>query len=80
MIRDDLELDDAIEFPNGRGFTPCTREYADLVAKLNAIKPDDVNMDDLSPADYEEWNCLDNQRVRMQMEGHVGKSVLYQNK
>lgn len=68
---------DAIEWPNGEGYTPCTCEYAEIYDRLNAIKPDDVNMDDLSIEDYNEWHRLDHERAAMQMNGHLGKSVRY---
>lgn len=69
---------DAIEWPNGEGYTPCTPEYAEICDRMEAIKPDDVNLDDLSSADYQEWNTLDDERAQMQMSGeHLGKSVRY---
>lgn len=71
------EFTDKIEFPNGEGYTPCTREYADLTDRLDAIKPADVNMNDLSPADYQEWNTLEDRRANLQLNGHLGKSVRY---
>lgn len=69
--------DDAIEWPNGEGYTPCTREYAEMYDRMDAIKPDDVRMDELSPEDYEAWNALDHQRCQMQIDGHLGKSIRY---
>jgi inactivated superfamily I helicase len=69
--------DDAIEWPNGEGFTPCTREYAELIDKRDALKPDWINLDDLSPADYQEWCTLDAQLNQLQCAGHLGKSVRY---
>ncbi len=72
-----LQHDDAIEWPNGEGFTPCTTEYAALMDKADAIKPDYVRMDDLSPADYETWNALQAKLDSMQLAGHLGKSVRY---
>jgi hypothetical protein len=69
--------DDAIEWPNGEGFTPCTRAYAAICDEMDAIKPDDVNMDDLSPEDYQRFNELLNQRDQMMLDGHLGKSVRY---
>ena len=72
-----MTYDDAIEFPNGLGFTPCTRAYADVCDAMDALKPDWVNLDDLSPADYNEWNSLCHRREQMMMEGHLGRSVRY---
>lgn len=68
---------DSIEFPNGAGYTPCSREYAEITDKMDAIKPDYVNLSDLSPEDYQEWNVLDAKRMSLQASGHLGKSVLY---
>lgn len=68
------EFTDKIEFPNGEGYTPCTREITD---RLDAIKPADVTMNDLSPEDYNEWNALEDRRANLQMSGHLGKSVRY---
>lgn len=72
-----LVHDDVLEFPNGEGYTPCTREYADLRDKMDVIKPDDVRLDDLSSEDYEEYCQLDNRAAEMLAAGHLGKSVRY---
>lgn len=72
-----LRHDDAIEWPNGLGYTPCSREYADLMDRRDALKPDAVNMDDLSPEDYQEFNIIENKLDGMLADGHVGKSVRY---
>lgn len=69
---------DAIEFPNGEGYTPCTPEYHKIVDDMEAIKPDHVNLDDLSPEDYNLWNTLDDRRSEMLASGdHLGKSIRY---
>lgn len=72
-----IKHDDAIKFPNGEGFTPCSREYAIIADKLEALKPDYINLDDLSPEDYQEWNVLDNERMNLMASGHLGKSIRY---
>lgn len=72
-----MEHSDAIEWPNGEGFTPCTHEYAEICDRMDAIKPDYLNLDDLSPADYNEFCTLSNLRDEMMMSGHVGKSHRY---
>jgi hypothetical protein len=72
-----MKHDDAIEWPNGLGYTPCTREYADLMDRSAAIKPDDVNMDDLSPEDYQEYNVVQDKLLNLQASGHLGKSIRY---
>jgi len=61
-----LTHDDAIEWPNGAGFTPCTHEYADLMGQRDALKPEGVNLDDLSPDDYNEWCALDSSVMIME--------------
>jgi hypothetical protein len=79
-----MDLDDTIFWPNGKGFTPCTKAYADKKAERDAIKNkpdyDDirgadgwVSMDDLTPDDYEAWNRLDNELGSMQIAGHLGQ-------
>jgi hypothetical protein len=69
---------DALEWPNGEGYTPCTPEYAAICDEMEAIKPNDSNLDDLSPEDYNRWNMLDDKRAGMQMSGdHLGKSIRY---
>ena len=72
-----IKHDDAIEWPNGLGFTPCSREYAEICDKMDALKPDWINMDDLSPEDYQEWNALSFRRDSLMADGHLGKSVRY---
>jgi hypothetical protein len=74
-LRREHHLDDAITWPNGEGFTPCTRAYAELCDKLAALKPETVNLDDLSPDDYNEFCALSHRRDQMQAEGHLGQSV-----
>lgn len=69
--------DDAIEWPNHKGFTPCTSEYARVVDELDAIKPAGVRLDDLTADDYQLWHELDSKRCQMQMAGHLGKPVRY---
>jgi hypothetical protein len=84
------DFKDAIEWPNGEGFTPCTPEYAAIIDEMDAILPRDImiggilltserkNLDDLSPEDYQRWNVLEDKRAEMQMSGlHLGKSVRY---
>jgi len=72
-----LKFDDAIEWPNGLGYTPCTREYAELCDKMDVLKPDYINLDDLSPDDYNEFCSLSHRRDQLLGEGHLGKSVRY---
>lgn len=72
--------DDVIEWPNGEGFTPCTREYADKMMARDAIfdaNIDEGSTEDLCPEDYERWHQLDSELCQMQMAGHLGKSERY---
>lgn len=70
------ELTDVLEWPNGQGFTPCSREYADKSAMKDAIYVEGTGgLDKLSPEDYEAWNRLDSELMTMQASGeHLGKS------
>lgn len=74
-------FDDIIEFPNGEGFTPCTKEYANKMAARDAIFDptfDTGSLEDLSPEDYQRYCELDHELLTMQMSGlHLGKSVRY---
>lgn len=72
-----LVHDDAIEFPNGEGFTPCAREYAAVCDEMAVIKPSWLSLDELSAEDYDRFCCLDNKRSEMMISGHLGKSVRY---
>lgn len=70
--------DDAIEWPNGEGFTPCSREFAEVTDKIDALSDfGRISMNDMSAADYQEYNRLLTQRDTLQMTGHVGKSERY---
>jgi hypothetical protein len=67
-----------IEWPNGLGYTPCTPEYLEKKIEQELLKPDDVPLDALSPADYNRWHHLQNDLDNMLASGqHVGKSVRY---
>lgn len=73
--------DDVLDWPNGLGYTPVTREYADLTRAKNAIyDPNNQRygtLDDLSPEDYQRYNVIDNQLLTLQANGHCGKSERY---
>lgn len=72
--------DDVIEWPNGEGFTYCSREYADTMAAKDAIfdpNHDEGTSEDLSPEDYNRFHELDNKLMSMQADGHIGESVRY---
>lgn len=78
VTEDKRKLDHHIEFPNGKGYTPCTKEYYDLYTEKMAIyDPANGNYDDLSPEDAQRWSEMDNKIMGMTVDGHVGKSVTY---
>lgn len=73
---------DAIDWPNGAGYTPCTREYAEAMDQRDAIY--DANHDrpertleDLSPEDYEAWHRLDQKLSELRHAGHMGEPVRF---
>lgn len=71
---------DAIDWPNGGGYTPCTVEYRTLMDEREAIfdpNHDDGSVEDLSPADYERWHSLNDKLCTMQASGHLGKPVRF---
>lgn len=69
----------SIEWPNGEGYTPCTPEYAavqDAIDDLNDFGA--INMNDMTPENYERYNQLLSEADTMQASGqHLGKSVRY---
>lgn len=69
----------SIEFPNGRGFTPCTKEYYDLYHEKKALydPSSGESLDDLPPAAYQRWCEMDNKITNMALDGHLGKAVWY---
>ena len=68
-----------IEFPNGRGYTPCTPEYVNTYDTRNGIcnPTQGGQLGDLSAEDYQEWSRLDDLLNNLQLSGHLGKSVIY---
>lgn len=74
-----MEHVDCIDFPNGKGYTPCSQEYRDTYDARNEIC--DLNdgefLKDLSPEDYEKWSRLDDKLAQLQMNGHTGKSEFF---
>jgi hypothetical protein len=73
-----IKHDSHIEWPNGEGFTPCSREYAEVNDKIDDLNDfGRLGMDDLSPEKYEKYNRLLNRQGELQLAGHLGKSVRY---
>lgn len=69
-------LTETIEWPNGKGFTPCSAAYRAALDEQARIKPEGVSMDSLSAEDYQRWNELDHQLMTMQASGeHLGQSI-----
>lgn len=73
-----MTYDDAIEWPNGCGFTPCSKEYAEVMDCIDAMSDfGRISMNDMSGEDYQSFNVLLAKRDTLLMSGHVGKSVRY---
>jgi hypothetical protein len=72
-----IDHSSSIDWPNGMGYTPCSAEYAAAYDAAEAIKPNHINMDDLSQEDYQAWNVLQDKLATMQRDGHLGKSVKF---
>lgn len=68
---------------NGAGFTPCTQEYLDAITARNAIIDPYVNseghldLNDMSPSDFHDYNDAEDRVVRLQGEGHMGTPQWY---
>lgn len=73
------QFTDSIDFPNGRGYTPCTAEYIETKEKRDAIyvPGDGRTLDDLSPEEYQAYSELDNKLMQLQLSGHLGQSVRF---
>lgn len=71
--------DHSIDWPNGRGYTPCTKAYfAKYHAKMDIYNPNNGgSIDNLSPRDYQRWCELDHEVMQMSLDGHVAPSVRY---
>lgn len=66
--------DDSLEWPNGKGFTPCTSEYRRLFDEQMAIfdpTVDDYTTEDLSSEDYNRWHLLQHKLDNLQLNGHL---------
>lgn len=56
-------LDDAIYWPNGEGYTPCSKRYADLVGEQAELLSSD-----------DRWHQIDSELHQLRATGHIGKS------
>jgi hypothetical protein len=73
-----MKYDSSIEFPNKKGYTPCTKAYAAVRSQIDYLSNyGQISMDNMSPEDYQTYNTLLAQADEMLMDGHVGKSVRY---
>lgn len=71
-------FDHEIEFPNGLGYTPCTKEYFDIYQAKDMLSDGGRIMpNDMSSEDYNRFCHLDNDALNLQADGHLGKSVRY---
>jgi hypothetical protein len=75
-LNDEIVHNDFLEFPNGRGFIPCSEPYRilleirDGICNINAGE----NIEDLSAEDYQRWSGLDDFLGSMHLNGHIGKA------
>jgi hypothetical protein len=78
----DLNHDDIWDFPNGKGFRECTREYRNTLDEKLAIcdlgKGEQIA--DLSAADYDRWMRLDMKLDDLQMAGHLGEVHIFEQR
>jgi hypothetical protein len=70
----DLIHDDILDWPNGKGYTECTRAYRETKDELDSIIPHGMNLSDLSLDEYERWNRLTDKLADMHLNGHIGIS------
>ena len=75
----DIPHPDRIEWPNNRGYTPCSAEYFNKMEQRDKIYIPDHGrtLDELTPEEYQEWSVLDDELNTMQLFGHLGHHVRY---
>lgn len=70
-----------LHWPNGKGYTPCSQEFADTKNARDAIYEvgnlEGETLDGLSPELYQRWNELDDKLNSLQLAGHLGESVRF---
>lgn len=64
---------DEIEWPNGKGYTPCTEQYAKLCEKVEILQLQQNE----SPELYEEYHRAVSEQSKLIHEGHLGQGVRY---
>jgi len=70
--------DSKIEWPNGEGYTPCTKEYREINDKIDDLNDfGRISMDQMTPENYEKYNQLLDRQGQLHLFGHLGQSVRY---
>lgn len=75
-----IEHNHRLPFPNGKGYTPCTKEYLLIKNERDAIydpNEEDRFLKDLDADEYQRWSELDEALAQLQMRGHLGTSVRF---
>jgi hypothetical protein len=74
-----MEYTHRIEFPNGKGYTPCSQLYAQLVDERDGLRAmyEALPLDQWHRDDYERFSELENKLGVLQLNGHVGAAVRY---
>lgn len=74
-----VEHTEKLEFPNGLGYTPCSREYKEIAIQVRLLNDIAHNEDGrgLTNDEYNLVNELENRMGVMQLNGHLGRSVRY---
>lgn len=73
-----IEHDHEIEWPNGMGVTTCSKAYADAHFARDMLSDGGrINLNDMSPENYERYCRLDQDMLTMQASGHIGKSFRF---
>lgn len=73
-----IEFTDQIEWPNGMGYTPCTKKAFECRREIDYMSMNgEISMDDMSSVDYENYNRLLDKLACLQGDGHFGTSVRF---
>lgn len=74
-LNDEIDHSDVLDWPNGRGFTPCTPAYRTLLDIRNDIYDPNSggSLEDLSMEDYNRWNRLEDFLASLHLNGHLGQ-------
>jgi hypothetical protein len=69
--------DDQIEWPNGQGWTPCTKAYRRVWDERELVRCRADSFEDLDPPDYDHVCRLNDLMANMMEAGHLGKGEKY---